>query len=226
MPQPTHCFFDLDGTITDSAPGITGSVRYALEKMNIPIPDGLNLNCFIGPPLLYGFSAFCGLNEADAARAVELYRENYRAGGMFECHVYDGIREMLDELSRRGVTLVLATCKPHEFATKILEKFELLHYFRFVSGPEMDGTRNTKHEVIAHAMEQLGIDNPQDILMIGDRADDVIGAQKNGIGCAGVLWGFGSREELEAAGAVALPEVPHQIIDFFNAESDSWRTTK
>ena len=215
MPHPTHCFFDLDGTITDSAPGITGSVRYAMKKLNAPIPEGLDLNRFIGPPLLYGFSTFCGLSEADSVRAVEFYRENYRAGGMFECRVYDGVREALETLSAHGIPLVLATCKPHEFATKILDKFDLLHYFRFVSGPEMNGTRNTKEEVIAYAMERLGIDDPKSVLMIGDRADDVLGAKKNGIDCAGVLWGFGSQEELTDAGVAMLLPTPKDIPKLF-----------
>ena len=215
MSYPTYCFFDLDGTITDSAPGITGSVRYAMKKLNRPIPEGLDLRCFIGPPLLYGFSTFCNLSEEDSVRAVEYYRENYRAGGMLDCRVYDGIREVLEELLQRGVTLVLATCKPHEFAVQILSHFDLLRYFAFVSGPEMDGTRNTKPEVIAYALERCDIDDPKTVLMIGDRADDVNGAKENGIDCAGVLWGFGSREELERAGAVSVLTAPKNILELF-----------
>ena len=215
MSKPTYCFFDLDGTITDSAPGITGSVRYAMQKLGRAIPDGLDLRCFIGPPLLYGFSTFCALDKEDAERAVSYYRENYRAGGMLDCRVYDGIREALDVLSQSGVTLVLATCKPHEFATRILSHFDLLHYFTFVSGPELDGTRNTKSEVIAYALEKCSIDDPKTVLMIGDRADDVIGAKENGIDCAGVLWGFGSREELERAGAVSVLTEPKNILEKF-----------
>ena len=215
MSKPTYCFFDLDGTITDSAPGITGSVRYAMNKMGKEIPDGLDLRCFIGPPLLYGFSTFCGMSEADSIRAVELYRENYRAGGMLDCRVYDGIRNTLEALSERGVTLVLATCKPHEFATRILAHFDLLRYFSFVSGPEMDGTRNTKAEVIAYALEHFGITDKSSVLMIGDRADDVIGAAANAIDCAGVLWGFGSQDELKRAGAVAVLNIPSDILAYF-----------
>ena len=98
MTDARYCFFDLDGTITDSAPGITGCVRYAMERLGQPIPKERDLSCFIGPPLLYGFSTFCGLSESDAVRAVELYRERYRAGGMFECRVYDGIRVALSAL--------------------------------------------------------------------------------------------------------------------------------
>ena len=215
MSKPTYCFFDLDGTITDSAPGITGSVRYAMNKMGKALPDGLDLRCFIGPPLLYGFATFCGLSDTDAARAVELYRENYRAGGMLDCRVYDGITTVLDTLSKRGVTLVLATCKPHEFATRILAHFDLLHYFAFVSGPEMDGTRNTKAEVIAYALEHFNVTDKGSVLMVGDRADDVIGARANGIDCAGVLWGFGTREELERAGALTVLNETTDILSCF-----------
>jgi phosphoglycolate phosphatase len=187
-----------------------------MKKLNRPIPEGLDLRCFIGPPLLYGFSTFCNLGEADTVRAVEYYRENYRAGGMLDCRVYDGIRKALDALSKSGVTLVLATCKPHEFATKILEHFDLLRYFAFVSGPEMDGTRNTKAEVIAYALEKCSIDDPTAVLMIGDRADDVNGAKENGIDCAGVLWGFGSEAELNDAGAAAILSTPSDILELFS----------
>ena len=214
-----YCFWDLDGTITDSAPGITNSVRYALSKMNQSPPANLDLTCFIGPPLAYGFSTFCGMSDTDAERAVELYRENYRAGGMLECRVYDGIREILQALRQRHVPCVLATCKPHEFAVQILAHFGLLEYFTYVSGPEMDGTRGKKHEVIAHALQVLEINDPKTVLMIGDRADDVIGAAANSIDCVGARWGFGSDEELIQAGAKALLDKPEELLLFISPQS-------
>lgn len=203
MPQYTYCFLDLDGTLIDSAQGVTGCVRYALDKLGISVPPDDDLTCFIGPTLLYSFSTFFGLNEADSHRAVDYYRERYNAGGLFECRVYNGIEDVLKRLNDEGVICVLATCKPHEYATRILAHFGLERYFTLVVGPELSGLRNEKHEVIAYAMEQLHISDPTTVLMVGDRAGDVLGARKNGVSTVGVLWGFGTDEELQSAGALA-----------------------
>lgn len=215
MSHYTYAFFDLDGTIIDSAPGVTGCVRYAMERLGQPIPPERDLTCFIGPTLLYGFSTFCGLNETDSQRAVDLYRERYRAGGMFECRVYDGIEEMLKELNLRGIPCVLATCKPHEFATKIVAHFGLDKYFTLMVGPEINGLRNEKHEVIAYAMAQLGIHDPTSILMVGDRDNDVLGATRNRVDCMGVRWGFGSESELLESGACGIVDTPAELLHYF-----------
>lgn len=215
MSNYQYCFWDLDGTLTDSAPGITHSVRYAMEQMGKPLAPDHDLRCFIGPPLLYSFENFLGLSPADSQRAVDLYRVCYRAGAMLECNVYDGVREVLAELNRRGIVCVLATCKPHEFANRIIEHFDLAKYFAYVSGPEMDGTRNEKHEVIEYAMKKLGISSPDSVLMVGDRRDDVVGAKKCNMDCVGVLWGFGTREELDDAGAKEVIAKPQELLKFF-----------
>lgn len=216
MSRYQYCFWDLDGTLTDSAPGITHSVRYAMEKMGQPLVPDKDLTCFIGPPLLYSFSHFLGLSPDDSQRAVDYYRECYRAGAMLECNVYGGVRETLEELNKRGVICVLATCKPHEFANRIIEHFDLKKYFSFVSGPEMDGTRNEKHEVIAYAMENLGIPSPDTVLMVGDRRDDVVGAARCQMDCVGVRWGFGTEEELREAGAVGIISRPDELLSYFD----------
>ena len=216
MSRYQYCFWDLDGTLTDSAPGITHSVRYAMEKMGHPLAPEKDLTCFIGPPLLYSFSHFLGLSPDDSQRAVDYYRECYRAGAMLECNVYSGVRETLEELNKRGVICVLATCKPHEFANRIIEHFDLKKYFSFVSGPEMDGTRNEKHEVIAYAMENLGIPSPDTVLMVGDRRDDVVGAARCQMDCVGVRWGFGTEEELREAGAVGIISRPDELLSYFD----------
>ena len=213
--QYTHAFFDLDGTLTNSAPGITHSVQYALRKFGITPPPEEKLTVFVGPPLVYSFSTYFGMDDTQSRQAVDYYREYYRKKGMLENEVYDGIVELLKDLNARGVVCVLATCKPYEFAEKILSHFGLANYFAFVSGPEMDGTRGEKHEVIAYAMERLSLSDPHKILMIGDRDNDVLGAAHHGIDCAGVLWGFGSREELKNAGAKHLCEKPADVLDVF-----------
>lgn len=210
-----YAFFDLDGTVTNSAPGILNSVEYALKKMGIEPPAREHLLGFIGPPLVWSFANIIGMSEEDAHRATAAYRENYAAGGMLECEVYRGIPALLETLHVRGIICVLATCKPHIYANQILAHFGLDRHFALVSGPELSGVRNEKHEVIAYAMEQLGLTDPTEILMIGDRDNDVLGAAQNGIDCAGVLWGFGSREELEGAGARYLCADPHAVAALF-----------
>lgn len=215
MSRYQYCFWDLDGTFTNSAPGITHSVRYAMEQMGKPLSPDHDLRCFIGPPLLYSFEHFLGLSPEDSQRAVDHYRVCYRAGAMLECEVYDGIREVLEELTKRGIICVLATCKPHEFACRIVEHFDLMKYLAFVSGPEMDGTRNEKHEVIAYAMDKLGIPSPDAVLMVGDRRDDVVGAARCNMACVGVAWGFGTKEELCEAGAIGVISTPEELLAYF-----------
>jgi phosphoglycolate phosphatase len=197
----THCFFDLDGTVIDSSPGITNSVAYALSHMGITPPPKEALYCFIGPSLMYGFSTFFHMNEEDSRHAVALYRENYSVRGMYECTPYDGIVPLLQKLNEAGVVCVLATCKPHIYAKEILRHHGLDRYFAFVSGPELDGTRDTKEEVIAYAAEHLGVKDLSQAAMIGDRGSDIVGAKHHGMHGIGVLWGFGEKSELEDAGA-------------------------
>ncbi len=210
----THIFFDLDGTVTNSAPGITHSVQYALEKCERPVPPAEELLCFIGPSLMYSFSNFCAMPHDEATRAVALYREYYQRGAMFECEIYEGIEELLRSLNDAGIVCVLATCKPHIYANQILRHFGLDKYFAFVSGPELDGTRDGKDEVIDYAMKHLSITDPRKILMVGDRESDILGALKNGVPAAGVLWGFGSEEELKSSPAVAVFKHAKALADF------------
>ena len=210
-----YCFLDLDGTLVDSSPSITQSVQYALEKMGIEPPPAEELTCFIGPPLVDAFSKYAGMNYEDSVKATNYYREIYRAGNIFKCNVYDGIVTLLEALNRANIPCVLATCKPHEFANKILDYHDLSKYFAFVSGPEMDGTRNEKHEVISYAAEHLGISDLSKILMVGDHINDVNGARYHGIPCAGVRWGFGTEQQLLDAGAAYLCDTPADIAALF-----------
>ncbi|MBE6634358.1 MAG: HAD family hydrolase [Ruminococcaceae bacterium] len=209
--QRSELFFDLDGTITHSAEGILNSVTYALERMGLEVPPREQLTCFIGPPLIRSFTQLFGLSNEEGERAVALYREYYLEKGIFECYVFNGMAETLAELRRRGYRLTLATCKPTVMAERILEHFGLRSLFALVSGPELDGTRNEKHEVVAHALKVLNI-SPDHVLMVGDRRDDVVGAGRCGIPCVGVTWGFGSEEELREAGALSLIHSPEELL--------------
>lgn len=198
--------FDLDGTLTDPGVGITNSVAYALEKMNVPVPPRAELYKFIGPPLHDAFMRFFGFSSEEATRAIEYYREYYRDRGIFENHVYDGIPETLAALRAAGRTLIVATSKPEQFAVRILEHFELAEMFDHIVGATMDGARSKKADVIAEALLRCGSPDVSDCVMVGDREHDVIGAATHGMSCIGVLFGYGSEDELRGAGAVELAE--------------------
>ena len=212
----THIFFDLDGTLTDPALGITNSVMHALRRMGRQVPPREELLFFIGPPLLETFESYCELDRDGAIRAVELYREHYHDKGIFENRLYTGISELLSTLNSSGYVISLATSKPEVYAKRILEHFEIDRYFAHVCGANLDGTRTDKSEVIKYALESAGNPPLDNCLMIGDRKHDVLGAKKIGLDCLGVLYGYGSREELVGAGADYISETVTDIADFFN----------
>jgi phosphoglycolate phosphatase len=195
--------FDLDGTLTDPREGIVGCIRHALERLGCGAPPDPELDICIGPPLRESFCRLAGEALADAA--VEPYRERFRVTGMFENRVYPGIPEALAALGAAGWRLLVVTSKPAVFAERIVRHFELSPHFAAVYGSELSGLRADKGELIAHVLASESI-APERALMIGDRSHDVVGARKNGVRSAGVLWGYGTREELQAAGAGRLYE--------------------
>lgn len=201
MKNKKYILFDLDGTLTDPGEGITNSVRYALERYGIYGKTRSELECFIGPPLSDSFEKYFGMSHEQAMEAIEVYREYFRPRGMFENEVYEGIPELLENLCSAGKTAVLATSKPGVFADRILEHFDLMKYFTVTVGSELDGARIKKAEVIACALEKLGVTDTSECVMIGDRSHDIIGGKENSLDTVGVLYGYGSREELEEAGA-------------------------
>jgi len=200
----THLLFDLDGTLTDPAEGITRSVQYALRRFGIEVSDPRSLTPFIGPPLSESFRDFYGFDAERTHEAVRVMREYFDARGWRENRLYDGMPQLLDRLQRTGFILAVATSKPVVFARRILRHFDLMHRFSFVAGAELDGRRQAKAEVIAHVLRELRIDDPTVCLMIGDRRYDIEGATAAGMDSCGVLWGYGSREELTRAGATRL----------------------
>ena len=208
-----YYLFDLDGTLTDPGIGITNSVMYALEKFDIHVSDRKELYPFIGPPLVDSFEKYFGFDEKQAFQAVEYYREYFREDGIFENVVYEGIPEMLGELKSRGAIVALATSKPYEFSVRILDHFDLHQYFDFVGAATMDGRISRKADVISHLIDKLRENEKSSILMIGDRDQDIDGAKANGLQSAGVLWGYGSREELMDAGADYIVSAPSDIVN-------------
>lgn len=191
-----NILFDLDGTLTDPREGITRSIQYALAKLGIDEPDLGKLEHFIGPPLLQAFMQYYAFDEARAWQAVNFYRERFKVTGLYENEVFEGVIELLQTLEAQGRHLYIATSKPWEFAREIARHFNFARHFKVIYGSELDGTRTNKVELIAHILEQEGLD-PANTLMIGDRKHDLIGARSNGLDCVAVGYGFGGREELE-----------------------------
>ena len=207
-----YIFFDLDGTLTDPKEGIVNSFLYALDKMNIKVSEKTKLQEFIGPPLTDTFSQYYHLNEADTDKAVKFYREYFSVKGLFENIVYNGIKDVLKCLKERGKTLVIATSKPEKFTIEILKHFDLYEYFTFVSGATLDHKRSEKKDIISHAINSLSLTNLDEIIMVGDRKHDVLGAKANNIKSIGVLYGYGSKEELENAKADYIVKNPKELV--------------
>lgn len=196
-----YLLFDLDGTLTDPMLGITRSVQYALHRFGIEVDDLRTLCRFIGPPLKESFRDFYGMDDEQATRAVALTREYFAPRGIFENRLYEGIPELLTELQAAGCMLAMATSKPEPFARQIAEHFRLADRFTLIGGATMDGTRTAKRDVVRYVLGALDVEDPTAAVMIGDRRYDIEGAAAEGIASIGVLWGYGSREELAAAGA-------------------------
>lgn len=194
----THYLFDLDGTLTDPGVGIKNSIRYALEKFDLPSLEESTLDRFIGPPLLDSFEKYCGVSAEDSRTLLHLYREYFSDRGIFENTVYDGIDEVLRTLRERGARIYLATSKPEPYAVRILEHFDLIKHFTFVGGSTMDEKRTDKAEVIAYVMERANIPT-EGAVMVGDRKYDILGGKVNGLATVGVLFGYGGRAELADA---------------------------
>jgi phosphoglycolate phosphatase len=204
--------FDLDGTLTDPGEGITNSVAYALKKYGIEVSDKSELYKFIGPPLKDSFMKYYGFSETQAEQAIAYYREYFRDTGIFENMVYEGIEHLLRQLHADDKKIVLATSKPEEFAVRILKHFNLSKYFAVVAGASMDSSRSKKGDVIAYALSMCGDIDKSTAIMIGDREHDIIGAKENGLKSIGVLYGYGSEDELKTCGADYIIEKPCHIL--------------
>ncbi len=206
-----HVFFDLDGTLTDPKEGITSCIKYALSKLEHPIPAMDVLEKCIGPPLHESFVDIVGSPEA-ADRALGLYRERFGSVGMYENRLYAGVRESLSRLGDHVESMYVVTSKPTIYSEKIIEHFDLSRFFRKVYGSNWDGSLTNKSDLIRFVLASESI-APSAAIMIGDRHHDITGAKENGLRTIGVLWGYGSRQELEDAGADALCEAPKVLHD-------------
>ena len=198
--------FDLDGTLTDPKLGIVNSIQYSLNYFGINEDETESLVKFIGPPLKESFMEYYGFDEGKAVLAIEKYREYFSSKGIFENVVYPTIPKLLEELASSGKKLLVATSKPTQFAQRILDFFNLNRYFHFTSGSNLDGSRTRKSEVIEFALTECRWGANKNVVMVGDRKHDIIGAKELGIDSIGVLYGYGSRHELEE-------ENPTHIVD-------------
>jgi phosphoglycolate phosphatase len=207
---PTHVLLDLDGTLSDSEPGILRSLQWACEVEGYPVPTEPQVRSVIGPPFELGLPSI-GIPDDGLWAVINRYRERYEDVGLFENTLYDGIIDMLDELASLDLSLSIATAKPERTAVRILERFGLTHRFDAIVGATLTQERRAKAQVITHCLATLGIDGGRHVLMVGDRDHDVLGALHNGIACVGVTWGYGSAEELLRAGAVSLAEQPSDV---------------
>ena len=204
-------YFDLDGTLTNPKPGITRSIQYALERLGQAVPTEDELTWCIGPPLHASLKKLVG-SDALADRALTLYRERFADIGLFENETYDGIQETLSTLAASHPRMFVATSKPAVYAERIIDHFGLRPYFEQVFGSELDGTRTNKVELLRYALETAQVD-PTQAIMIGDRSHDIVGARSNGMTAIGVLYGYGSEEELKDAGAHHICATHSNLLD-------------
>lgn len=217
MTEPrTHVLLDLDGTLSDSEPGILRSLQWACEEEGFPVPTDAEVRSVIGPPFEIGLPSI-GIPDDALERVINRYRERYTAIGAYENTLYDGILDMLDELAALGLSLSIATAKPEQTAHPILDYFGISDRFDVRAGASLTSERRTKAQVIDHALRELEIHADPDlidhVIMIGDRDHDVHGAMHHGITCIGVTWGYGSERELLSAGAVALADSPADVAE-------------
>lgn len=212
-----YVFFDLDGTLTDSKEGVLECVRYAIEAMGRPVPQGPDLLKFIGPPLQDSFVRYCGLSQEESQEALRLFREQYVPVGQFKNRPAPGIAEMMDRLKARGFTLALASSKAESQCVSICQRFGFAPHLAVIAGSS-DSRDQSKAEVIREAMGRLGLTDPRPCLMVGDRKYDVEGARECGMDCVGVeFFGYAPPGELEAAGAVAVVSTVAELESFILA---------
>jgi phosphoglycolate phosphatase len=208
----TAVLFDLDGTIVDSAPGITATLGYTFERLGLPIPTPAALLQWVGPPILDSFRDLAGFDPEQSQRALAIYRERYLSTGVFDATLYPGVPDVLRAVSRSGIPLSLATSKPELPATVILEHFGLARYFDQITGASADEVRSKKADVVEEALRRLRADG-SDLstpVLVGDRVHDVHGAAEHDVPTIFVTWGYGSLEE--QAGSVAVVDTGVELL--------------
>lgn len=208
-----YAIFDLDGTLTDSSPGIINSIKYALNKMGIEENDEKKLTNFVGPSLKSTFENHYFPVEKDYKQAIKYYREYFSTTGIFENSLYDDVNELLSILKGNDITIALATAKPTYFAKIILNHFDITSYFDVLVGSHLSGQRTDKKEIILEVKDQLGLPKGEQCVMIGDREYDIIGGKHHKMNTIGVKYGYAKENELKKANPDHIITNPLQIVE-------------
>lgn len=207
--------FDFDGTIVDTGEGIIKSLIYSLEKNGVPVPDEAFLRRFIGPPIYDSFIKDYGATEENVHDFISAYRERYFVKGIYESTVYDGVFHMLNAIKKAGYLVGIASSKPEKLIYDVMDYTGITDLFDAICGVDLDETKKkTKAQLIGECASRLGISDPECVLMVGDRFYDIDGAKKAGTASAGVIYGYGSREEFEQHGADFIFESAGELEDF------------
>ena len=212
MERIKNVLFDLDGTLTDPAEGITNALMHAQRRMGRPVSPREDLFVFIGPPLIETFMSEWGLSREESEQALVYYREHFGTKGLFENVPYEGIGETLADLKASGLRLFVATSKPEGIAREVLTTFGLTGYLEYIAGASSDRSRETKADVIRHLLEETG--HPKGLVMVGDTIWDVLGAKELGIPCVGVSWGYGEDQDMLDAGAETVVATPKDLTEY------------
>ena len=209
-----NIIFDLDGTITDSKPGIVKGVQYALRCYGVDEPDLDKLTSFVGPPLYHSFMDYLGCPEDEAKEVVECYREYYAETGLYENALYEGVEALLYALKEKGYRLLIASSKPRLYVKRILSYFRVMRYFDIVEGSELDSKRTDKAELLSYVLEKWNL-KADECVMVGDRKHDILGAKANGMDSIAVGYGYGSEDELSKAGPTYFFSTIEEVKNFF-----------
>lgn len=209
-----YILFDLDGTLLNTFPGVSNALRYTMEYYKMPVPSETEMRKYLGPPLGDSFRDYAGFDENEIPRAIKKFREYYLEKGVYEYEFFEELKPSFDRLRAMGCKLAVATSKLEPAAISMLTHAGIIDEFDFICGAKSDGARTTKTEVLLHVLEHFDIKDKSEVLLIGDRNHDVIGAKNVGIDCCGVLCGFGSREEFEESGAAYIVRFISDIFTF------------
>ena len=206
--------FDLDGTLTDSMEGVIRSAQYMQEKMGLRVWEYEELRFMVGPPLIESFTKEFEMPFEEAEKGIEVFRERYSTIGLFENKVFPGVMELLEDLQKKGKRMAVATSKKEDLAVQILEHFGIAKYMEVIGGDMRELGRDTKAKVIEYVLETMQAEK-EDIIMVGDRKFDIVGAHELGIPCIAVEWGYGDREEFEAYGADIIAATTEDVANLF-----------
>jgi phosphoglycolate phosphatase len=214
MAKYDYVIFDFDGTVVDTGEGILKSLQYSFREMGREVPELDDLKKFIGPPIYYSYTTYYGVSEEEVGEYIKKYRERYKVKGIYECVLYDGMKELILSLKSRGVKTGIASSKPEHLIYSVSDFLGVTDLFDAIAGVKSDNSRHsTKKEIILEAMENLGAKDKSRVLMVGDRCFDIDGAAQAGVKSCGALWGYGNEKEFIEHKADFIVEKPADILN-------------